>query len=136
MPDRTAAARGITGDSKLTNAAEAACTLASADSAFAGANESHQVQGVLIGQLRFDFHQRLIQFEPLSIKRAIRVLEPARPASSVKPAALQAHQIQSLRLDVKTRIEKERRHVEIHARVAADHGETADLRILMDHHAA
>ena len=51
-------------------------------------------------------------------------------------SALESHQIQSTRSNVEIGVKKIRRYVAVHARVAADHRQSADPRKLMDHDAA
>src|ERR1700744_3532562 len=50
--------------------------------------------------------------------------------------ALESADIQAFRFHVESRVQEERRDVEIDARVTANHGETADLRVLVDYYAA
>jgi len=112
-----------------------AAKLLAADSPFAAPNEPNQVKCVLIRQFGFDLLQGVFELQAGTIKHLVCLLERSHLGQS-EAGAFEADDIETFRLDIESGIKEEGRDVEIHSRIAADHGETADLRILMNHDAA
>src|SRR5271157_67350 len=106
-----------------------------ANAALAAADEVHKLERFGGGDPGLDFRQGVLQLQAGAVEQLVRALEDA-DAGRFEAGALQAHQVEALGSDLETGVGEERRGVQVDARVAADHGEPADLPVLVHQDAA
>src|SRR4051812_18244859 len=85
--------------------------------------------------LRLDSVECRVQLQPGTIEQTIRFFQQ-RYVLCRKTGTLESNDVYTDRPHVEARIHKERRHIKVYTCVAADHCESANLRVLVDNHTA
>src|SRR4051794_40622982 len=91
--------------------------------------------GVLSQAILLDAVESLSEFQSGLVQQSIRTFQLGNVLFTY-PRPLQSHQVEAGRLHIETRIEKKWRSIGVDPRISADHCQTPDSGILVNHNTA